>query len=295
MNPITRFLLWCSLTDLTTLNNLPSHKYESSQSSQVMLGTFVLLTGCFALVSGTYAAWLIIGSLYGAILLGLLFAAFIFSIDRAIVGQHNKWTLFPRFLLAIAVALVISVPLELRISQEPIQEAIREEARHYNEDLRRGLNERHGLPRVQKRIAELDELRSEYIRERDRQRLRMEAEETGEVIDGWGSGAPGQGTLYRSAERRMLAAQQKIDETHRELMAVEADEQEIRVAIEREFREQKLSEKQGLAKNIAVLQTVKRDDEVLRYIGWGLKLLFLLFGSTPLLVVLFYHTDYKIL
>ena len=184
MNPITRFLLWCSMTDLTTLNKLPTDQYESSRSSQAMLGMFVLLTGCFALVYGTYAAWLIIGSLYGAILLGLLFAVFIFSIDRAIVGQHNKWTLLPRFLLAIAVALVISVPLELRISQEPIQEAIRAEAYQYNKE-------------------------------------------------------------------------------------------------------------QGLAKNIAVLQHVKQDDDVFRYMGWGLKLLLVLFGSTSLIASLIYNINYQ--
>ncbi|PWN06365.1 DUF4407 domain-containing protein [Rhodohalobacter mucosus] len=282
MNPITDFFLWCSMTDQSALEKLPSDHYESSRNIQLQLGIFVFLTAFFALISGTYAAYIITESVYSALPLGLLFSAFVFSLDRFIVSQFNKWTLLPRLILAMVLAIIIAIPLELRINREPIHEAIQEETRIYNEELRESLSIRYGLPRIQDRIEELIEIRSIYREDRDRQRIRMEAEETGEIVAGWGSGIPGKGDLYDAAEKRLESVQIKLDELQIELVNQEAKEREVLAEISQAFREKKEDVNQGLAKNIKVLESLKQEDEILWRVGWGLKILFLLFEISPL-------------
>ena len=105
------------------------------------LGFFVLLTASFAFFAGLYALTTIFGFwdeynqtyilTYKERLIvtvcALLYALMIASIDREIVSAKNKWAAVLRIPLAIAIGIVISVPLKLKILEGRINQQIKQE------------------------------------------------------------------------------------------------------------------------------------------------------------------------
>src|SRR5437868_2130378 len=109
-----------------------------------MIGMFVLLTAVFATFSSSFALYLGFQSVWLAALVGLLWGAFIFTVDRFIISTIRKkeidpdlplfkrlrlwgWELgklTPRLLLAFLISYVISTPLELRYFEPEIKTRI---------------------------------------------------------------------------------------------------------------------------------------------------------------------------
>lgn len=123
-NRISRFLWWCSGSTMDILSGSPTEKTKYEGIGGAVLTTWVLAT-----LSGGYAAYTIFEdsalSIGIALILGVIWGLIIFNIDRYIVSTLKKererslWNeLFravPRLLLAVAIGLTISKPLELRL------------------------------------------------------------------------------------------------------------------------------------------------------------------------------------
>lgn len=147
---IKKFLILCSGSDAEIL-------YEQcslhEQRKHATIGATVLLTSIFAFVSSSFALHSVFGdgpgqflSIYG---IALLWATFIFSVDRIIVSSIKRildkdtvrkeylFLLF-RFALAILIAISISKPLEIKIVEKAIDfqlaELERTTRRHYTAD-----------------------------------------------------------------------------------------------------------------------------------------------------------------
>ena len=130
-SPITEFCIVCSGANRRILDQ---DECFGERSKYAMIGMFVLLTAVFATFSSSYALYLV----------GLLWAAFIFTVDRFIISTIRKkeidpdlplfkrlrlwgWELgklTPRLLLAFLISYVISTPLELRYFEPEIKTRI---------------------------------------------------------------------------------------------------------------------------------------------------------------------------
>lgn len=98
---------------------------------QAGIGFTIFMTTVLAFFSGSYAGWYFGESYTTAIIFGLLWSALIFSIDRSMVVTLKKdptlkeqkfWVpLISRGIMALLIAFIISIPLELLIFQENIE------------------------------------------------------------------------------------------------------------------------------------------------------------------------------
>lgn len=98
---------------------------------QAGIGFTIFMTTVLAFFSGSYAGWYFGESYTTAIIFGLLWSALIFSIDRSMVVTLKKdptikkqkfWApLLSRGIMALLIAFIISIPLELLIFQENIE------------------------------------------------------------------------------------------------------------------------------------------------------------------------------
>jgi len=101
-----------------------------------MIGISILTNAILAFVSGSYALYTVFKSTGFSVLFGLLYVLIIFNLDRYIVSTTRTekgrfWIQFAiaqvRILAATLIALVITMPLELKILEAPIMKQIAEE------------------------------------------------------------------------------------------------------------------------------------------------------------------------
>ena len=137
LKSIRRFFLVCSGATLDVLEK-PECKIELTRYA--MVGAFVALTAVFAALSGGYALYTGFKTLILAIPAGLLWGAFIFTLDRFIVSSIRKkrieshlsftekaWiklgaviTALPRLILAAFIAMTVAIPLEMKYFESEI-------------------------------------------------------------------------------------------------------------------------------------------------------------------------------
>ncbi len=216
MSKLKRFLLQCSGVNLEILEKCPS-----DENKYAGIGGTVLFTGILAFFSAGYAIYTVFDSYFFAVLFGLIWGLMIFNLDRYIVSSMKSRgsffrdfvVAFPRLLLAVLLALVISKPLELKIFQKEIDaELITMEQEVFKtqeskiQDRYQGQMKDYQL-QVADMQAELDKLAAR----RDTLALMalQEADGTG------GSGKKNLGPIYR-------AKKAKADEAQAELEAAEA-------------------------------------------------------------------------
>lgn len=136
------------------------------------LGAVFVITAVIALFSGGYAVHQVfLGSpvaIWIAAAGGILWAGFVFSIDRGLILGIDK-TAAPRRLsfqvlvrvpMAIAVALVMSTPFLLKICEGPIRLQLRQERQDLWLKEVASLTEATGLPEFRKALSDLKTTRS---------------------------------------------------------------------------------------------------------------------------------------
>ena len=116
MQKVKNFLLFCAGVDRKLLEQAPTdeHKY-------IGIGATILFTGLLAFCSGGYAMYTVFDNAFLAIIFGFIWGLMIFNLDRYIVlsmKSKGAWfkdfmVAFPRLILAVFLAVVISKPLEL--------------------------------------------------------------------------------------------------------------------------------------------------------------------------------------
>lgn len=124
MKNIQDFFLFCSGVEAQVLEKCPTDRNKYAG-----IGATVFFTGVLAFFSSSYALFTVFDSYWLAAIFGLVWGAMIFNLDRYIVmsmkSNGNKWrdfgVAFPRLILAVLLALVISKPLELKIFEKEIR------------------------------------------------------------------------------------------------------------------------------------------------------------------------------
>lgn len=152
MNVINEILWFFAGSDRTILRKCLS----SEQTKHAGIGATILITAVLAIFSGTYAAKTLTDN-NTALWIGVFWGFTIFNIDRLMVGSmnkhptNNKWKevlhAFPRLLLAIVIALVVSKPVEIKILENQIDKQLV----HFK------IKERNYLSEMNKKNSKIDE------------------------------------------------------------------------------------------------------------------------------------------
>lgn len=214
INSVEKFLLICSGATVEILEH-PDCKTELTRYR--MIGAFVLLTASFAALSGGFALYTGFKSVLLAIPIGLLWGAFIFTLDRFIVSSIRKkmvepgesfkeklasksgeiMSALPRLIMAIFIAVTVAVPLELKYFQPEITAQIaknsRDDAININSRLRESMPE---IKRLEDEVAKMDADEQALRDRRDQLHEQRYAEELGRSGPGL-SGRAGEGPLTR--------------------------------------------------------------------------------------------------
>jgi hypothetical protein len=121
-----QYFFWLlSGAEISILKDCPT-----DYNRQAGIGFTIFMTTLLAFFSGSYAGYYFGESYLSAVIFGIIWASLIFSIDRSMVvtlkkdptkEKQNFWPAFlSRAVLAILIAFIISIPLELLIFKENI-------------------------------------------------------------------------------------------------------------------------------------------------------------------------------
>lgn len=261
---IKNFFLFCSGAHLDLLRQ---EDCKNEHNKYIGIGSAVFFTAVFAFMSASYALYTVFrDSSYEssthstdykavgiAVVFGLIWAGFIFSLDRYIVstlkkenGKYsNNQTLngllnrlveilkaSPRIALAILLALVISKPLELKIFEKEISNELIAMQQSVILNQEQKVRERYA-PSIERRNAQISVFQSE-IEAKKRFFDEQNAIATQEADGTGGSRRPNLGPIYRTkkaaadnaqAEYQAVQGsnQPKIDSLRSEISAIESN------------------------------------------------------------------------
>jgi hypothetical protein len=228
INSIRRFFLICSGATVDILER-PECKTELSRYA--MMGAFVALTAAFAALSGGFALYTGFKKLPLAIPVGLLWGAFIFTLDRFIVSSIRKkavdadsslshktriklgeiMTALPRLILAGFIAVTVAVPLEMKYFEPEIEAQIAKT--DLEADKAAAALAEQGeleLPKLEKELQDMD-ANEQALRDR-RDLLREQRRDEVSGVKGPGStGIPGIGPEARQRKVEYDQAQQDFE------------------------------------------------------------------------------------
>src|SRR5262249_10716840 len=157
---LKQFFWFCSGADMAILR---TGDCSTEHNTYAGIGATIVLTAVLASLSGGYALWTVFQSAPSAISFGLLWGILIFNLDRYIVmslrnrrGGFGAFfrqlaTASPRLVLAVLIASVITIPLELKIfEREILDQLARNQQRTLTED-------RHRIEQNYSEIADLEQ------------------------------------------------------------------------------------------------------------------------------------------
>lgn len=129
VHPLTGWFIFCAGSSIDILNQCP----RSEWIKHTGIGVTVFFTGLLAILSSYYAFQLIFPGFWISLFLSLVWGTIIFNLDRYIVSsfrinqtskKEELFQVIPRILLAIAISIVISKPLEVEIFKYEINQVL---------------------------------------------------------------------------------------------------------------------------------------------------------------------------
>lgn len=285
------FFLFCSGVDQKILEQCPS-----DTNKYVGIGATVFFTGILAFCSSAYALYTIFDSTITAVLFGVVWGLMIFNLDRYIVAsmksRGSAWkdfgVAFPRLILAVLLALVISKPLELKIFEKEINaELIVMEQQKFKEQ------EDKVSARYQSQIdawgSEVKILKAEIqakVHARDTLALMalQEADGTG------GSKKKNLGPIYRAKKAKADAAQRELDDLEANYLPLILDKeqsiQNAKDAVQSEIVGLQRTAFGGIAARMEALDRLGRQSSAIYLANIFIMLLFIAIETAPIFVKL---------
>ncbi|MBX2889764.1 MAG: DUF4407 domain-containing protein [Saprospiraceae bacterium] len=298
MKTLQDFFLFCSGVDASVLEKCPTDRNKYAG-----IGATVFFTGVLAFFSSGYALFTVFDSYPLSIAFGLVWGLMIFNLDRYIVmsmKSNGQWwrdlfVAFPRLVLAILLAVVISKPLELKIFEKEIraemvqmeqevfkqqEDRVQERYRAQTEDLRTQIAALKG--EIAAKSAARDSLAQAAV---------QEADGTG------GSRQRNLGPIYRAKKAEAEQAQAELTYTLAEnqplIREKEQAVQALEAAAQRDVATLDRSKYDGLAARIDALSRLSAKSLAIFYASLFITLLFVAVETAPIVVKLIsYRSPY---
>lgn len=291
MNRVEQFLIYCSGADRDILEECPTDK-----NKYIGIGGTVFFTGVLAFVSSSYAILTVFDNYLTALFFGLVWGLMIFNLDRYIVSSmksRGSWfrdlaVAFPRLVMAILLALVISKPLELKIFEKEINAEllVMEQEVFKTQEDRVKARFTDQITEHESRIEELQAQIDAKAAARDTLAMMalQEADGTG------GSGKKNLGPIYRAKKEDADKAAVEYENTRLQLMPLIAESREAIQKLENEWK----AETQALARTafdgpaarIDALQRLGQGSDAIWWANLFIMLLFIAVETAPIFVKL---------
>ncbi|MFP4556679.1 MAG: DUF4407 domain-containing protein [Bacteroidales bacterium] len=286
------FFCWCSGARLYLLKQCPTeyNKYYG-------IGVIVFLTGIMASLSGGYAIYTVFRNLQVSLAFGALWGFLIFSIDWYIVASLRKHqnkskefaTALPRFILALLIAFVVSMPLKMKLFEREINQQIVFDQQQSAIGFQNLVNEE--FVDIERIESENRMLRQE-IAQKEEQRNKLFTMIIDEAEGMSPTRTPGKGPVYREKK----AEYDKVDEELKQLIKQNNKIiQQNLIALE-QLREKRNSaienaqtttaESDGFLARLKAMGTLNESNASIRWASWFIILLFITIESAPIIVKL---------
>ena len=272
----------------------------------VGLGGIVSATGVLAAIAGGYAMWTVFRpkgdeitteasalAAAGAIIMGLLWGAIIFNLDRYIVASTGKGdgtesitrrelvNALPRIVLGAIIGITISAPLETRIFEPEINTRLRQVRQEKLIEYRKSTD-----ANFANTFGDLLDQQKALHAEIDAQRLRADsaqARATAEMDGSGGSGYRSQGPIYRTKQNIANEEKARYEEVRGSvtprIAAIDSTLASRRAERDKElrFNEQTIARLDGLQIRMQLAEEIAG-----RNVTWMIRLLLLAIELTPI-------------
>lgn len=301
MSSAQSFLLFCSGIDKTILEKCPS-----DTNKYIGIGATVLFTGILAFFSSAYALYTVFDSWMAAIVFGLIWGLMIFNLDRYIVSSmkskgsffRDLTVAFPRLLMAVLLALVISKPLELKIFEKEIDAELLIMEQEVFKDQEDTIKARFAGQiqdyRQQIRLLKQENDTKKALRDSLALMAVQEADGTG------GSKQRNLGPIYRAKKQDADRAQLEFEETSATNLPLIAQYENVIRSLEDEIKTDIASLNRssygGLAARMEALERLTQKSEAIYWANIFIILLFISVETAPIFVKLIsYRSPYDFL
>ena len=293
-----RFFWFCSGADTAILRTWDC---STEHNTYAGIGATIFLTAVLASLSGGYALWTVFQSYPYAITFGILWGILIFNLDRYIVMSLHKSrggfgafcrqiaTASPRLVLALLIASVITVPLELKIfEREIIDQLERNHQRTLNEDIQR----------IEQKYSEIADLEKQnttltaVITGKESQRNDAFHEVQGEASGTRGTGIRGTGPVWRQKTQFLAQLDQELhdlrSQNNAQIQQNHARIGELKKARETEIAQKAviLHEANGLLARLAVLHDLIKEQTTTAIAFVLIAAMFVVIETAPVVVKL---------
>lgn len=290
MSIVGRFFQFLSKTDRRLIVPCTDH----SVKTQVTNGVFVFLTSVFAFLSCMYALLVTFKSAWVAIPIAALYATVIAFIDREIVSTSNRWATLSRLPLAFVIGLVISVPLEMRLFENRIDQELNRSNIEENRPAREQMETDERA--YQTRITALEDEIATYRRNIVEAGLAMQDETVGSVREGKKrTGVAGEGPAFRAAGAQLERNQQLVKTAQAQLDQLRLAQMNVQVRIKEAYDRRAIPKVEDLLARYEAMEKVKAGSASAIYLTWGIRLLIILLEMSPALMKLLQRdTEYNV-
>ncbi|MFY7810802.1 MAG: DUF4407 domain-containing protein [Flavobacterium sp.] len=210
---LKRFFILCSGADqdiLKTCSNGEQNKFAG-------IGATVFFTAVMAFLAGSYALFTVFDSHVIAAVFGFIWGLLIFNLDRFIVSTIRKkdifmkefWQAFPRIILAIIIAIVISKPLEIKIFEKEINAVLLKEKNKMAMTNKKEVSNYFNID-LEKNKASIDSLKSQ-ITKKEKEVNDLYAVFIAEAEGTAGTKKLGKGPVYKEKREKHDRAIKQLD------------------------------------------------------------------------------------
>lgn len=287
MSFVKNFLITCSGVAPEILKECPT-----DENKYIGIGGTIFFTGLLAFFSAGYAVFTVFDSWILAAFFGLVWGLMIFNLDRYIVSSmksRGTWwrdffVAFPRLLMAVLLAIVISKPLELKIFEKEITaelEIMKQEV-FKRQESQVALRYTNSIDTLKGEIAGLQQQIAQKTAVRDSlaQAALAEADGTG------GSQIRNMGPIYRAKQAAASQAQVELDSATARILPLMAAKQQSIAALQLKMTEEvsKMDRDNygGMAARMEALDRLGQDSRAIFFASWFIMLLFIAIETAPI-------------
>lgn len=291
MGFVKNFLITCSGVDRSILKECPT-----DENKYVGIGGTIFFTGLLAFFSAGYAVYTVFDNMILAGIFGAIWGLMIFNLDRYIVSSmksrgawyHDFFVAFPRLLMAILLAIVISKPLELKIFEKEIDSEllVMEQEVYKRQETELKLRYEKQVEEYKNQVADLQSEidQKSALRDSLAQAALAEADGTG------GSQIRNMGPIYRAKKAAADQAQAELDSTMARLLPLIAEKRntisQMDSMMQSEIANLQRKPYNGMAARMEALDRLAKDSEAIWFASWFIMLLFIAIETAPIFVKL---------